>query len=319
MDGQDLQERFREPAGWQWGAMQNARGMALRHGYSIPTEKPMAHILYVGGASECAEKSFELARDFNRASCGFWVMDRAGLGLSDRYLSNRFKQHSEGFSHDAADLIRFVKEKIPADGAPIILLGHSTGALIALTAAHDAPGVFSGAALTAPLFGLNRPAIIKNREHIFAKLPLPRLIREAFIPGGQSWRPRNERRSEMCCDDYSMDPDRKLIHDYWPENNEKLRVGAVTMGWTVEACKAMMLARDPAWLKKIDMPVHIFTAAKDNLVNNAHAIKALQHFKNALHTDLPDGRHDLPMERDHNRDVVIAGTLALAKNTPRQG
>ena len=86
------------------------------------------------------------------------------------------------------------------------------------------------------------------------------------------------------------------------------------MGWVVEACKAMAQARDPVWLNEIKMPVHVFTAAKDRLVNNAYMIKAMPHFKNATRTDFPDGRHDLLMERDDIRDVIIADTIALAKS-----
>lgn len=295
--------------------MVNARGMTLRCGSVLPeSEKTLAHILYVEGASEFAEKTFELARDFNRAACGFWVLDRAGLGLSERYLSNRFKQHSGNFTDEAADIIQFAREVLPQDGAPIILLGHSTGGLVALTAAHDAPeGTFAGVAATSPLLGLNRPGIIKNREHIFANLLLPCFVRESFIPGGQEWRPREDRWGDMSPEDYSGDPDRNAIHDYWPWLDKALQVGAVTMGWVVEASKAMIRARDPEWLKEIKMPVHIFTAGKDRLVNNQHTLDALPHFNDAAHTEFPDGGHDLPMERDAIRDVVISTTVNLAK------
>ena len=317
MDEQELQERFREPTGWRWGAMENGRGQTLRYGSSVPAEKPSAHILYVEGASECVEKTFELSRDFNRASCAFWALDRAGLGMSERFLSNRFKQHSEGFGYDSADIIKFAKKVIPDDDAPIVLLGHSTGGLIALMAAHDAPDVFSGVSVTAPLLGLKRPPIIRDREHIFAKLPLPSFMRKWFIPGGQEWMPRNERRGEMCNEDYSGDPQRAPIHDNWPQHNERLRVGAVTIGWVIEASKAMVQARDPAWLNEIDLPVRIFIAEKDKLINNSYTIEAVPHFKNATRTDFSDGRHDLLMERDSIRDVIIADTVALAKNAVR--
>lgn len=319
MSEQDLEERFREPENWRWETMKNARGHALRYGFSLPAggEKPKARIVYVEGVSEFAEKYFELARDFNKASCGFWIIDRYGQGMSGRYLSNKFKQHSEGFHHDVADITQFAREIVPKDGAPVILLGHSTGGLIALMAAHDAPEVFAGASVTAPLLGLAQPPIIREREHWFARLWMPRFIRESFIPGGTEWRPREEKRCDMPNEDYSSDPVRMHVHDQWLVEKSELRMGSVTMGWVREACKAMMTARNPEWLKEIKIPVHVFTAAQDKLINNRFTYEAVPHIPHAEITFFPNGKHDLLMETDDIRNAaIIRGTLALAERKP---
>ncbi|MBI4030233.1 MAG: alpha/beta hydrolase [Proteobacteria bacterium] len=318
MSEQDFEERFRQPVNWQWGTMKNARGHDLRQGFSLPADKNelKGRVLYVMGVSEFAEKTFELARDFNKASYGFWVVDRFGQGMSGRYLSNKFKQHSEGFHHDVADITQFARETLPDDGAPVILLGHSTGGLIALMAAHDAPDVFAAASLTAPLMGLNRPPVIREREHLFAALPMPKCVRERFIPGGTSWRPRDEKRCDMPNEDYSGDALRMHIHDRWLVEKSELRMGSVTMGWVGEACRAMMTARDPEWLGEIKIPVHIFTAAQDRLINNRFTYEAAPHIPRSEMTYFPNGKHDLLMETDDIRDIIIAGTVALAGKKP---
>jgi len=312
----DLEERFYQPADWQWGTTVNDRGHTLRYG-SLPTkEKPVAHIIYVEGASECAEKTFEMSRTFNQAACGFWVLDRAGLGLSDRLLTKKFKQHSEGFHHDAADIIRFRHDIVPDDGTPVILLGHSTGGLIALMATHDSPDSFAAAALTAPLLGLSQPTVIKNREHIFARLPLPQFLRTFTMPGHEKWKPRDADGYSMSTDDYSGDDKRKEIHDYWPRKNKDLQIGSFTLGWLSEACKSMVMERNPAWLKEVKTPLHIFTGGDDKLINNEHTYKAIQHLPNIQHTHLPDGRHDLLMERDHIHDTIITNVIKMAHKPP---
>lgn len=323
MDGQDLQERFRQPDNWQWGTMKNARGHDLRYGFSLHANREVtkAHIVYVEGVSEFAEKTFELARDFNKASCDFWVLDRFGQGLSGRFLSNRFKQHSEGFHHDVADITQFARETIPDDGAPVILLGHSTGGLIALMTAHDAPDVFDAASVTAPLLGLNQPRVIYEREHWFAALPMPGFIRNRFIPGGTSWRPRDEKRCDLTNEDYSSDPVRMHVHDLWLVHRSDLRTGSVTMGWVKEACKAMMTARNSDWLREIEIPVHVFTAGRDRLVNNRFAYESVPHIPDMQMTYFPQAKHDMLMETDDIRDAIIGGTVALAdrKQGPKPG
>lgn len=312
--GDELEERFLQPENWQWGIMTNERGHDLRYGFAHPAngEKVKAHIVYVEGVSEFAEKTFELARDFNKASCGFWVMDRYGQGLSGRFLSNQFKQHSEGFHHDVADIVQFARNIVPRDGAPVILLGHSTGGLIGLMAAHDAPDIFAGAALTAPLLGLARPSIIYEREHLFAKLPMPPFIRNRFIPGGTKWHVRDEKRSGLTNEDYSSDPQRGYAHDRWLLKKSGLRMGSVTMGWVKEACESMMTVRDPDWLKEIKIPIRVFTAGQDRLINNSFTYEAVPHIPDGDVTYFPTGKHDMLMETDDIRDAIISGTLALA-------
>lgn len=319
MSEQDFEERFRQPDNWQWGTMKNARGHDLRCGHSLPANgnPPRAHIVYVMGVSEFAEKTFELARDFNKASCGFWVMDRFGQGMSGRFLSDKFKQHSEGFHHDAADITQFARESVPDDGAPVILLGHSTGGLIALMTAHDSPDVFDAASITAPLLGLSHPSIMYEREHWIAALPMPDFVKNSFVLGGTSWRPRDERRHALINETYSGDPVRMHIHDLWLVERSDLRLGSVTMGWLKEACKAMVAARDPAWLREIKMPVHIFIGGQDMLINNRFTYDATPHIPDQQVTYFPNGKHELLMETDDIRDVVIRHTVELTDRKPR--
>jgi len=314
MSEQDLEEQFRQPGNWQWGTMKNVRRHDLRYGHSLPVDgnRPKAHILYVMGVSEFAEKTFELARDFNREACGFWVIDRFGQGMSGRYLPNKFKQHSEGFHHDVADITQFAREIVAEDGAPVVLLGHSTGGLIALMAAHDHPDVYKGASLTSPLLGLELPRFVKNREHLFLKIaPFLSPFKNMYVLGGTRWRPRDEKRCDVPNEDYSSDPKRMHIHDTMLIKNPDLRVGSVTIGWFLEACKTMVAARNPKWLQEIKIPLHIFTAGKDALINNQHTYDAIAHIPDCEPIPFPNGKHDLLMETDDIRNTIIAHTVAL--------
>jgi alpha-beta hydrolase superfamily lysophospholipase len=94
-------------------------------------------------------------------------------------------------------------------------------------------------------------------------------------------------------------------------------MGSVTLGWVKEACKAAMTARNPDWLREIKIPVHIFTAGQDRLINNRFTFEAVKHIPDAQVTCFPRGKHDLPMETDDIRDAIIRETVALADRKPR--
>jgi lysophospholipase len=301
-----LEPRFDRPKGWIEGTFVNARGVPLHYGelpaQSAETGKPLAHVVYVMGLSEYSEKMYELAADFNARACSFHIFDRNGQGHSPRIIQNSDKQHSTGVDHSVDDIIEFCKARIPA-GEPIILLGHSTGGLLTLMALEKEPSMFKAAVLTAPLLGFGNP-ILKNREGFFAKLPLPRIIAESYIPGGGPWHRRwPAERHEP--DAFSSDTKRNRLHDYWQEKDVALRMGSPTWQWVVNKCKGIVRVRNPEFLKKIVQPVLVITGGKDTIVNNAAVANVIAKLPNARHIEYKDGLHELLMERDEIRGSIL--------------
>ena len=312
-----LADRFREPAGWQWGSFVNARGAKLRTGSLMPEGRPKAHIVYVEGLSDFAEKNFELARTFNQHSCAFHIFDRQGQGMSGRMLKDKFKQHSTGFHHDVRDVLQFVREAVPRDGAPVILFGHSTGGMIALMALHDAPeGTLAAGSLTAPLLGMLNPAA-KDKEKYWAKVPMPAAVRQRYIPGGNAIWARNHPRHHYKQKDYTSDPERMKVSDYWQRLRKDLRAGSPTMGWAKSVCDSIVKIRKPAYLRDIKVPVAVFTAGQDILVNNRYVLEAVNHLPDASYVHFKKGKHDLPTETDDIRDRIIRDTLDLLNRIPK--
>ena len=98
-------------------------------------------------------------------------------------------------------------------GEPIVLVGHSAGGMIALAAQHDHPELFKATILSAPLLGIDNP-IVKNKEEFFAKLDLPEIIKQSYVPGGGGWKPRSHISSALKEADFSSDPIRNKIQDH---------------------------------------------------------------------------------------------------------
>lgn len=310
---QGLPERFKKPKGWLWGHFTGARGGALRFGTLRTHQTPLAHIVYIEGLSEYAEKTFELARDFNRMACNFSVFDRHGQGKSPRHLDDPHKQHSDGIAADIEDIIKYCRDNIPP-GEPVVLLGHSTGALLALLALEKEPQLFKAAILTAPLLGFENRAM-RNLEEYYAKLPLPELARKAYIPGGSPWRARRDPTSAMKPAEFSGDPVRAAVHDHWQEKTEKLRTGSPTVEWVQQMCKAILQARDPALLRRIQQPLLVFTAGDDGLVTEGPVQEAVKHLPNATYYRYENGKHELLMEKDDIRKSLLSRTLDFLKKS----
>jgi len=295
--------RFNQPAGWQWGHVRTQQGDDLRWGGSFPPTEPKAHIIYVEGLSEFAEKTFEMAHDFNAAGYGFWVLDRKGQGASGRLLREAFKAHSNGFKTDAEDLVKFRMAHVPFN-VPVILLGHSTGALVSLMALHDRPELFDGAIMTAPLLGLQHAAL-KGRERLAALLPLPRFIREAPAFQPAEWMLRTAEAPKLKAGDFSSDPLRMLVHDYWMQKKPDLRLGAPTYGWIQSVCQAVAKVTRRSYLNDIKKPLQVFTVGHEYLVNNSSVFAAFKGRDNVDYHHIPDARHEILMEADTIRKPLL--------------
>lgn len=316
MTDQDLAERFQAPDGWQWGHIHNAAGKDLRYGGSLPPEAPKAHIIYVEGLSEFAEKTFETARDFNAQGYSFWALDRQGQGLSGRLLSDQFHQHARPFEYDAADLAQLAREVVPQDGAPVFLLSHSTGGLISLIALHDYPNVFAGLAALAPPLSLKNP-LIHGREERLAALMLPEHLRRHYVPAGHDWTPRTDPANKEKPSSFSSDPVRQNIHDYWMKSCPDLRIGSPTVGWVHEACRAIRKLHNPAYLAAIDKPVLIATAGNDILVDNRQAIRILSALRDTEYYHFNRAKHEMLMETDDIRAPLLAHIVSfIQRHTP---
>ncbi|PJB72486.1 MAG: hypothetical protein CO093_02885 [Alphaproteobacteria bacterium CG_4_9_14_3_um_filter_47_13] len=311
---QGLPEQYTQPKNWLWGEFENARHAILRFGKLSLHKNPLAHIVFVEGLGEYAEKNFELARDFNKISCNFSILDRQGQGKSTRYFPNApHKQHSQGVDHDIADLVQYCKEHIP-ENEPIVLLGQSTGGLIALLALEEHKDLFKAAILSSPLLGIKDPRI-KGKEALFSSIPIFDCIKEMYVPGGGDWKPRSHPEKMHNPEDFSSHPDRSLINDYWPENDPDLRAGDPTIGWLWHMCKAITKIRNPETLKNITQPVLIISNGDDVLIDNTPIDAIVSQLPNGLHTHHIKGKHDSLMEDDRIRNQNLKEIEHLLKNS----
>lgn len=300
--------------------MINGRGRVLHTARALPG-RIEGHVLLAQGLGEFSSKFTELARDFNRHGLAFHVFDRQGQGLSGRNTDNHYKIHCDDYRDDVKDIEQYAMQKIPRDGTPVILLGHSTGGLLSIPVLQNdswkpAPQrLFRGGVLTDPLLGF-REKLAKGREPILALLPLvSERMRQAFVPGGlEVWTRRDSPRSLHKPEKFSTDPLRAAVHDYWQTRDPRLRVSSATMGWIQQMSRAMMNIRRPGYIEAIEHPVTVCAGSMQLHVDASSVLDAAHRLRQGNIQIYPYGRHELLMECNAIRSKIITAVVCMALN-----
>ncbi|MBU4436052.1 MAG: alpha/beta hydrolase, partial [Alphaproteobacteria bacterium] len=125
--------RFYAPDNWAWGYVRVGAGRIQRYGVSAPPVAPRAIVLILTGYAEPAEKWFETARRLNTDGYTVWVLERQGQGGSERATPWRDLGHADSFEPDVAAVRALINVVVrPKGDAPLVVLGHGDGGLVAL-------------------------------------------------------------------------------------------------------------------------------------------------------------------------------------------
>jgi lysophospholipase len=303
-----LPDRNQQPPHWRWHNFKNAQGRSIRFGTVSPKDTvPDAVVVALPGLSEFGEKYFELAHDMLDRNMAFWVIDWCGQGASERYIkSSRHKRHSESFQNDLADLHQFISGYVrhaavhPDVGRiPLVMLAHSMGGNIGLTYLSKYPDIFSCAAFSAPMLGI--ADLDKYPSWVLGPLTslLALIAGKKYVFGGGDWSQDN--RTDPTENEFSSDPVRSQIHNYWSIQKPELQIGSPTFNWLRQAYKAIQFLQKPENIAKIELPVLCAVASNDRIVSNSmitETIKKLPHHELII---IDKAKHEIFMEKDEYR------------------
>lgn len=292
------------PAGGRAEWFEGAGGLRLRAAY-FPLEKARGTVVLSSGRTEFIEKYLEVIGEL--VARGFVVLthDWRGQGLSGRPLPDRLKGHADGFDDFVADfriLLDTYEAKLPK---PWIALSHSMGGCLAMTAIARGERRFSGAIFSSPMLGLKaeRNPVLRSIAGLGCALGLA----ATYAPPGAADPFRATfRRDRLTHDEWRYDRTRAMIMA-----NPDLALGAVTFGWVASAFATLR------WLHQADysdvtIPVAIFGAGQEKLVDNAGQALVAGRIKGCRYEVIPHAFHELLMERDDIRAVFWRGFDALA-------
>ncbi|MES2034646.1 MAG: alpha/beta hydrolase [Pseudomonadota bacterium] len=291
-----LGPRFWAPEGWAWGLIGVGDAPVQRYGVSSSAITPRASILILSGYGESAEVWFETARALNAEGFNVWVLERAGQGGSERYVSPRDLGHAPTFDGDIA-ATRALTRMIVADAPdrPLVILGHSVGGLIAAAAVERGLPV-DGLILSAPSLGSAAATDWRDWPATVGLGRIPASLGGGWRRGSTSLRPGGASRD--------------VVQMAWQIANPDLRMGGQTLGWkSAFRTTGAVVRRD---LSHIEPPALILIAERDhNAASLRRACGAMARCTSLL---LSGGRHALHLDADPVRDPWLAAVTAFLRS-----
>ena len=285
------------------------RGTSGIPGTAGTRSAPSALVL-LPGKGETYLKYAELLYDLRELPLSLYALDLRGMGQSDRLLEDRTRVHVERFADYVADLEIFLETVVRAQGhGRVVLLGHSTGALIAARFLQEHPGSISAAVLCSPAFELD-----------FGILPtgvVRLLARGLDRPGaGSEYAPGQERfqRPAFGANRISHNLARwQLWEQRLPAENPELVLGGVTRRWLREMIEAGALALSKA--QAVHEPLLVLSAGRDRIVRPRSHRRFCRRCPSCALLSLPEARHEILIEADRFRNPALEGIMSFVRDT----
>ncbi|MBB4063092.1 alpha/beta fold hydrolase [Gellertiella hungarica] len=282
------------------------KGARLRYAV-FRSSQPVAKgtVVLLQGRNECIEKYYETIRDLNEQ--GLWVatFDLRGQGGSDRLLPNRRRGHVRRFGDYEKDLSIFLTEIVlPDTRLPFFLIGHSTGALIALSAAPYLASRIDRMALCAPFVGLSGQGLPIGAIRVLSRtLSLFGLSRLALT---REARNTPFEKNVVTSDAVRYARNQKIL-DAFPD----LGIGPPSCRWLSEAFGTMDRVSRPEHLTRITIPTLILAPTMDKLVPYAAQEALARKFRACQLIPIAGSGHEVFQERDIFRAQALGAIAAF--------
>lgn len=289
------------PGNYTAGYFTGHRGARLRYGlFRSECSPAVGTIVLLHGRNECIEKYFETIRDFN--AMGLWVAtyDLRGQGGSQRLTKSPKKGHVRRFSDYEKDLELFLEKIVLPDARlPFFLVAHSTGALIALSAAPRLTNRISRMALNAPYVALSGQGVPEGLIRLIAGLFAWTGFGRLQLGTDQSRRPFEG--NPLTADTARFSRNMELA-----TTRPDLLVGPPTANWLYQTFKAMRRVADQRHLTRITIPTLILAPVLDGIVPYAAQEELSRNFRAGQLVTINGARHEL----FHDKDIYRAQALA---------
>jgi lysophospholipase len=250
------------------------------------------------GRSEFIEKYFEMVADLRRRGFTVAIMDWRGQGGSYRSLSNPRKACVSDFSEYDRDLECFMREVVLPDcPPPYVALAHSMGGHILLRHAGEPSSWFERMVISAPMlaFHASKMGTHPGLVRLYAAVGKLAGFGKAYVQGGSD---DSGDPTEFENNPLTSDRDRFLRNRALLDAAPHLLVGSPTIGWLNAALRSMRMLNDPSYARRVTVPLLIFVAGNDTIVE-ARAIEDFAgRLKIGTHVTLPYARHEILQETD---------------------
>lgn len=254
--------------------------------YINPAEKDVVVISH--GFCEFTEKYEEVIYYFFCKGYSVYILDHRGHGNSDRKIEDLSKVHVLSFDEYVSDFAEFVNDIVKRDrvNKKLVLYAHSMGGAIGALLLEEYPDLFDCAILSSPMLKMRykgMPDFMIGLLKVYAKL-FP--VGEKYAPGQKAFDGKKDDDFGCCTSE--------VRYGYLfrkREDNEKYRMNGATYGWSVSAINAIKKIQKN--VSKIKVPVLLFQAGNDQVVDNIGQNKFAKKNKNVILIKIPNAKHEI--------------------------
>jgi len=288
------------------GFFESFDGRKLRYAV-FRCEQPIARgtVVLLQGRNEFMEKYFETIRDLTAK--GLWVatFDLRGQGGSERLLKDPLRGHVRRFSDYERDLTAFLDTIVlPDTRLPFFLLAHSTGGLIALSAAPRLGSRIERMVLSAPFIGLMghgaSPNLIRFLSSTASSIGLGRM------QFSKKFKEKPFAENPLTTDEQRYRRNIGIGATY-----PQLCLGPPTARWLSQALRTIELVNRPEHLFSIPIPTVLIAPTRDGVVPYANQERLSRYFRAAQLVPVHGSKHEILQERDIYRNQALAAIHAF--------
>jgi lysophospholipase len=286
-----------------------AGGLRLRAALWLPhAAEPRGTVILSPGRTEPIEKYYELIGDFLQRDFAVLAHDWRGQGLSARLLPDRLKGHARAVEEFLDDYSRLLDEYVGRAPAPWIMFGHSMGGALNLLTLESGDAHFSACLLSSPMLRLKT-----GKRSLWS------------VRFASRWNVRHGKAGDYVFDEYDDPFEHTFERDALTSDRDRyerwreqlyacphLAVGGITWGWLAFAVDAGERALKPKALKRVKIPTTIVQAGNDDRVLKTSSKWASRRMAKGRYVEVPAAKHEVPMERDEMREILIREFDTLA-------
>lgn len=262
-------------------------------------------VVLIQGRNEFIEKYFETIRDLTAK--GLWVatFDLRGQGGSARMLKDTTRGHVRRFSDYERDLTTFLEKIVLPDARmPFFVLAHSTGALIALSAAPRLGNRIERMVLSAPFVGLTGQGASAGLIRFLAGTACAMGLGSASLVKTLKEKP-------FADNPLTSDESRYRRNVDLASRFPQLCLGPPTARWLLEAFKAIEQVSTPDHLFSISIPTVLIAPTRDGVIPFAAQEALSRYFRAAQFVPIAGAKHEIFQEKDVYRAAALAAVHAF--------
>ena len=280
-----------------------------------------AIIVISHGFCEFAEKFEEVIYYFLCKGYSVYIPEHRGHGNSDRETDDLSKVYVDGFDKYVNDFYGFVRDIVRNEnpGKKMVLYAHSMGGAIGALVLEQYPELFDCAVLTSPMLKMKFngiPEFVANLLRIYAAIfpvkfkyvpPMLKMkfngipefvanllriyaaifpVKFKYVPGQSVFDGVRDEKFGCC-----TSGERYEYIFRKREKNDRYHMNGATYGWSISAMKATKKLQREA--EKVKIPVLLFQASDDDLVDNRGQNRFAEKNKNVILIQIPNSKHEI--------------------------